>query len=164
MVKKIYLMRHAKALDSYGYERDSERELSAAGIREAVIIGKHLHQNKTAFDLIISSTAKRAMHTAMLVADCLGYPEDQVEVKEGLYQEPVSGLLRQLSHLDESYHRVLLVAHNPAISFFAEYLSNADIGGFAPATLVQLEFEGNWEELSKASCTFNWKWDVEDLI
>ena len=90
-------MRHANALDSYGYERDSERELSAAGIREAVIIGKHLYQNKTAFDLLLCSTARRSVHTAMLVADCLGFSEDQVQIKEGIYQEPVSGLLRQLT-------------------------------------------------------------------
>jgi phosphohistidine phosphatase len=157
-------MRHAQALDSYGYERDSERELSAAGIREAVIIGKHLHQNKTAFDLLLCSTAQRAVHTAMLVADCLGYSEDDVQIREAIYQEPVSGLLRQLTQLDENYHTVLMVAHNPSISFFAEYLSNADIGGFDPATLVKLEFEGQWAELSKATCSFLWKWNVEDLI
>lgn len=164
MVKKIYLMRHATALDSYGYERDSERELSAAGIREAVIIGKHLHQQKTELNAILCSTARRAVHTAMLVADCLGYPEDQVQIREDIYQEPMSGLMRLLNQLDDDYNAVLMVAHNPAISFFAEYLSNADIGGFAPASLVKLEFEGQWAELSKATCSFIWKWDVENLI
>lgn len=157
-------MRHASALDSYGYERDSERELSAAGIREAVIIGKHLHQHNIALDLILSSTARRAMHTAMLLADCLGYAEEEVQIREGLYQEPVSGLLRLLNQLDDDYQTILMVAHNPSISFFAEYLSNEDIGGFSPASLVKLEFEGPWAELSKATCSFIWKWDVENLI
>jgi phosphohistidine phosphatase len=164
MVRNLYLMRHAQAAENYGYDKDIERELTATGLRQAVIIGKHLHEAGVHMDLILSSTAERARHTATLVADCLHYAEDNIDLRDGIYNEPISGLLRLVNSIDAGKTSVLLVAHNPAVSFFAEYLSNADIGAFSTGTLVHLTFEGEWAACGKNTCTFKFKWEPENLI
>lgn len=164
MAKTLYLMRHASAMESYGTERDKDRELMAGGIREAIIIGKHLNTIEPKPTLFITSDATRAFHTTTLVADCIGYAEENIKVVADLYQGPISSLLKTINSAPESSDCILMVAHNPSISFFAEYITGEAIGGFSPASLVRLDWDGNWAELSKDTGKFIFRKDPEELV
>jgi phosphohistidine phosphatase len=75
-------------------------------------------------DLIISSTAKRALQTAKGIAKGLGYELDAIEWREELYHCIPSVFEEVISTVDDRINTLFVVAHNPSISEFAAALDD----------------------------------------
>lgn len=114
----IYVLRHANA----GTSRDNplldvKRPLDKEGKQQCLLIGSYLNALNVQFDLIISSPLKRALQTASLVGNEVGY-DTKIQVSEALspganvakFQELVAGLTQ--------YDNVLVVGHNPNLPQF----------------------------------------------
>jgi len=150
MVKNLILIRHAEATEGSAGLKDIERQLTAKGYSDAPRIGRHLFDNQVVPDLILSSTAQRARATADLLAEQLRYALNQIKYLEELYNASVRSLLAAVSQTHDSLQTVLLVGHNPAISYLSEYLSGEEIGNMVPASYVHLSFELDaWQEVSQ---------------
>ena len=154
MSKSLFLLRHGQALDKLPDQRDIDRQLNAIGLQNASRMGMKLHEDEQKFDIILSSTAERAMTTASLVAEQLGYDPSRVHKNEEIYDASVRTLLQVVNRLKDSWDKVLLVGHNPAISYLAEYVSNAEIGSMATCGLVELRFKTPWNEITEGSGKF----------
>jgi phosphohistidine phosphatase len=167
MEKNLLLIRHATAEDvtNSSMVRDFDRELTSRGIMESARMGKHLKDNGIAIDDIYSSPALRALTTANLVAEQLKIDTDEVKTAAGLYGSGPRGYLALLNDLDEKLNTVIIVGHNPDITFFADYLSSQDCGGsMEKATAIHLKFESlKWEEISQKSGFLVKRTDVKDL-
>ena len=72
-------------------------------------------------DLIITSSAERALTTVEAVADACGYGEE-IQVERSFYHGSTSLFCEVLSELPETYFRVLIVGHNPGLENFLEDL------------------------------------------
>ncbi len=154
MSKSLFLLRHGQALDKLPDQRDIDRELNPIGLQNASRMGMKLHEDQHKFDIILSSTAVRAVTTASLVAEQLGYDPSRVHKNEEIYEASVRTLLLVVNRLKESWDKVLLVGHNPAISYLTEYVSSAEIGNMATCGLVEIRFNTPWSEISEGSGKF----------
>lgn len=149
MNKELFLVRHAEA-DSTNFDiKDIERPLTSDGEIDASKLGKTMAELLGTPDLILSSTAIRTRTTTALLAEQLGYDPVNVDFLEDLYESSTRILLRVINELEEKNTKVVIVAHNPAITYLAEYVSGAVIGNVSPAGLVHLKFKGSWAEVSQ---------------
>lgn len=167
MEKNLLLIRHATAEDvtNSSMVRDRDRELTSRGIMESARVGKHLKDSGLKIDAIYCSPATRTHTTGNLIAEQLKFDTDNIEIAEGLYGSGPRGYLALLNGLNESLETVIIVGHNPDITFFADYLSSQDCGGsMSKATAIQLKFESlNWAEISQKSGSLVKRTDVKDL-
>ena len=123
MSKTLYLLRHAKAGPRAAGQRDHDRELTDRGRREAAALGSRSAADGELPELVIASTAARAVQTAALWAKAAGLPEQRIIRRDGIYLADAEAVLRLVHGLDEALQRVLLVGHNPTFSELATGLS-----------------------------------------
>lgn len=151
MNKELFLVRHAEA-DSTNFDiKDIERPLTSDGEIDASKLGKTMSELMGTADLILSSTATRTRATTALIAEQLGYDPVNVDFLDDLYESSTRILLRVINELDNEKNKVVIVAHNPAITYLAEYITGAVIGNVAPAGLVHLKYQGSWAEISQGN-------------
>lgn len=149
MVRWLYLMRHAQSADKQHSQHDKDRELTATGMREAATIGHFLKKNNYDVDLIISSAARRAESTATVIHGILNL-QSEITINEELYEASVRNLMETVTHLDDDFKNILIIGHNPYVSYFAEHLTKAEIGNMETAGLVSIRFEiSKWEEATE---------------
>ncbi len=147
MVKKLYLVRHAEAANNTA--SDFQRPLTAEGERVARHLGKWIDQKEFDIDQIISSTALRATTTAELINESLS--KGSIKHDAELYEASVRTFLRCVNAISNESLNILMVAHNPAITYLAEYLTGSPIvnmepGGMAIITFSDFEWEGVGEK------------------
>lgn len=122
----LFILRHASA----GTSRpnpviDRKRPLDKEGKKHSLQLAAILNNQKTQFDLIISSPLKRSLQTAQLVATETGY-ESQIVHSEAL--APTAGfkefqkLLQTISTDFPEKENVLVVGHNPNLAVFLSTL------------------------------------------
>ena len=97
-MKRIYFIRHAEAQS--GNRSDFERALSHAGELCAIKLGEKLRSLGLAPDLIITSSAMRALHTAQIIANALDATKRVASLRE-LYDVSLWDLARFVRGLDE---------------------------------------------------------------
>ncbi len=113
-MKTLLLLRHAKSSWDDASLPDHDRPLSKRGLRDAPRMGQLLTAERLVPDLILSSTAVRALHTAALVAQACRYNRELRTLPELYLAEP-AGYLAVVREFDESHERVMLVGHNPGM-------------------------------------------------
>jgi len=145
-MRTLHLLRHAKSSWEDARLADHERPLDARGERAATLMGVHLAQCGVAPDLVLVSSARRALQTAERIAVHL--PEETPFVHErGLYGADDDALLRRLRQLGPEHACVLLVAHNPGLHELGLCLVGAgDVA--ARAQLSRKLPTGAWLELA----------------
>jgi phosphohistidine phosphatase len=154
MARWLYLLRHAQSADKQHGQRDIDRELTSQGMREAATIGHFLKKNNYEVNLIISSAAMRAQATAALIHGILNI-EPEFVIEDELYEASVRNFLQLTCGLDDDFKNILMIGHNPYISYFAEYLTKAEIGSMATAGLVSVRFEiSKWSEVTEGTGSF----------
>ncbi|WP_438970365.1 SixA phosphatase family protein [Methylophaga sp.] len=156
--KQIMLMRHAKA-EPGSHGNDFSRRLTEAGQQHSINLGKLLYDLKLLPQSVYSSSATRALETASLVCEQLFIDSSQITIRDELYLANVYTLLSLLQQLDNRLSRVMLVGHNPALEELVDTLSHLNSGSnessdnhMSPATLIMLEFQGDWFNLGSDSC------------
>jgi len=145
-MKKIYILRHAEAVSGYD---DFNRILSSNGYRQALTIGKKLAEENHKIDKIIASAAIRTLTTSEIVAEQIGFDKNQIEATQDLYNATVRIWLNKIHSINESIKNVLLVGHNPHISYLVELLSGEAFEGLGTAYLALLETDKKWQEIDK---------------
>ena len=157
MSKKLYLVRHATAEEGGAMFRDMDRELISKGIMEAARMGKQLKDSGVTADCIVSSPASRAFETAKIIAEQLRFDVEAISTNENLYGGGPRGYLSTLNGVSSSVQSVLIVGHNPDITFFGEYLTKHALGfSMETASVVAISIPDDlqWAEISENTCTF----------
>lgn len=150
---KLFLVRHGEA-DSQNFDiKDIERPLTPVGEIDASKVGKLLAKRMKSPDLIMSSTAIRTRRTTELVAEQLGYDPVNVDYKEELYETSTRILLKFINEISDEKEIVIIVAHNPAITYLAEYITGNVIGNVKPAGVVHVEYDGSWSDIAQKNAT-----------
>ena len=97
-MKRIYFIRHAEAQSGNG--SDFERILSQVGELCAIKLGEKLRSLGLTPDLIITSSAIRALHTAQTIANALDATKRVASLRE-LYDVSLWDLAKFVRSLDE---------------------------------------------------------------
>ncbi len=156
-MKKLLFLRHATAAQNFSDEKDFDRKLDSTGESEAPRVGKLIHDKDIEVDIILSSSAERARQTAMLVAEQLKIESNDIDFRDSIYEASVRSLLGEINQLEDKYHAVLIVGHNPTIPYICEYLSKGDVGAVPPAGAICLNLEiDSWREVSEGTATIAW--------
>ncbi len=156
-MRRLIIMRHAKSDWSNPSDKDFDRSLNERGHRVAPKMGGQLLEMGIKPDLIVSSPAERAKLTAEYVTEQLDYALDDINFDEELYNASVRVLLREVNNFSDELKEVLLIAHNPGLTYFAEYLTGEEIGNLPTCGAVCVEFENDsWAEVSKDLGTMKW--------
>lgn len=108
-------MRHAKSSWRDAETSDHERPLNGRGRRAAPIMGELLKRRALVPDLIVTSTALRALETAKAVTGACSY-EGPMEITRRLYLAEPPAYYDALTEIPAGKERVLVIGHNPGIS------------------------------------------------
>jgi len=147
-MKTLYIVRHAKSSWSFDLE-DHDRPLGFRGRKDVKTMGRYLSHNTTIPDLIISSTASRAINTALFIADDWGYPEKEIHVDKDLYHASATELISILKN--QQVDCVAIFGHNPGLTelantFVKDYISNIPTGA-----CLGIEFDmDSWTEIENS--------------
>ncbi len=95
-MKTVLLLRHAKSSWSDSRLSDVDRPLNKRGKNDAPFMGQRLASASIEFDLLVSSSAKRARKTARLIAKEIGYKRKDIVCHNEIYTSDLSVLLSVL--------------------------------------------------------------------
>jgi len=145
-MKTLLVMRHAKSSWSNDYLADHERPLNDRGKQDAPRMGRLLQTEDLVPDLIISSSAERALNTAELVALNCGY-DNEIAITRRFYHADPDDYLAVLSGADDAYERIMVVGHNPGMEALVEDLTGEEVR-MATAALAYLRLDiDSWRDL-----------------
>lgn len=148
----LLLMRHAKSSWDDPQVADHDRPLNARGKRAAPLMGGVLRDNRLIPDLVLTSTARRAVDTAHAVALATGY-DGRIEVTRRLYLAEPDTYLDVLAEVDAKCRRVLVIGHNPGLAELVAVLSGAD-EAMPTAAIAHLEIPAErFSEVRPGSAT-----------
>lgn len=155
-MKTIYVVRHAKSSwENYSLS-DHDRPLLEMGVRRTSRMADFLTSEKIKVDLFISSTARRAIDTAKLIAEGIGYPVDNIKAVRNLYHGSANAIFTELYGLAEEVNSVMIFGHNPAFTYFVNDFLDPTIENLPTTGTVSISFETDkWEEIDNAGFKVN---------
>lgn len=125
--RTLILVRHAKSSWKNPGLDDHDRPLNKRGKRDAPNMGYRLAQLGPHPQLIVSSSAKRAVKTARKIAVQLGYERRSIQVTSEIYHASARELLATARRFDPDFDCIMMVGHNPGLTDFLELLTGAGI-------------------------------------
>jgi phosphohistidine phosphatase len=154
MARLIHLLRHAKSSRDDPALTDHERPLAPRGVRTAGTIAEHFRRAGLEPDLVLCSSAVRAVETLEGVRGALP-PSTPMEIDDSLYRADARDLLERIRRLPEGVDSLLLVGHNPAIEELAVGLAGAGDDEalarmrrkYPTGALATLVVDGDWPGL-----------------
>ena len=145
----LYIVRHAKAEDRATFMADHDRQLTPDGVMAAARMGRYLRTQAINPDVIVSSTAARAADTARVLAEQLGRNPAEIELDRSLFDGGLKAYLAVVNKQPSGVKSLMLVGHNPDVSYFAEFLTHQSIGSMSKGAVVAITFDDvNWAEVS----------------
>lgn len=140
-MKQLFLVRHAKAASENPMLPDHDRQLTDEGREQAEKLALRLKKAEVKPSMILCSSAIRAQETARLLMEGLGLPATKIIVNPELYQEDLEQLIEVIKQIPATDTQVMIVAHNPTLSWLASYLSNDLQINLSPCGLFAMRFE-----------------------
>lgn len=119
-MKKLLLIRHAKATHESGYA-DFDRPLKQSGKLDAVFMAGVLRGQGIIPEIIVTSPALRTLTTAQIFTEQLNLPTPNTDKK--IYDANELTLVNVINSLPNEYDFIGLVGHNPGISQLLHYLT-----------------------------------------
>lgn len=156
LVKRLFLMRHAKSSWDDPGLADHDRPLAPRGRRASKLIADHLRRERIGPSLVLCSSARRTEETWERIASGL-HEETEVRIEGDLYAASSGALLARLHRVKDEAESVMLIGHNPAIQELALDLARSGPEververKFPTAALATLVVEGSWRELAPGS-------------
>lgn len=155
MKKTLILVRHATAEDQKLMVKDFERELVGKGKTDSSTMGRWMALKGIYPDRFISSSAPRASQTAVIIGDQLKFQAADIILEDSLYDGGPRAYLSVVNAIPEDSNIVALFGHNPDITYFAEYLSGADLDSMSKGSIVVIDFKDQaWAEVSAKTGDF----------
>jgi phosphohistidine phosphatase len=145
---RLFLFRHGKAAWAEPGMRDFDRKLDERGVEEATAMGRLMLKRRLVPDLVICSTAARAVETLEAINETL-HLNDVSRFSQDLYATDAPGYLDIASRADDG-DDIMLVGHNPMLEDAAIALSKTGDDesidalhmGFRTGGLAVIRFNG----------------------
>lgn len=157
MMKKLYLIRHAKSdWSNSAHIQDIDRPLNTRGIKNSYEMAERLKFNLVKPDIILSSNGIRALHTAIIFTKILNIDTKKVQVIDDLYHASQRTITNIIQSIDNNKQTGFIFCHNPGINDFANYYSDNFYENIPTCGILSfnLQFD-NWEDWSKETVKFH---------
>ena len=149
-MKTLFVLRHAKSSWDNPDWADFERPLNSRGLDAARFIGGLIYERRLAPQIIISSPAKRAKQTAVLVKEIAEIPKP-ITFDERIYEASPLTLFNLIREFEEKYDSVLIIGHNPGFENLVRVLTGETVQ-MPTAALAKINLDiPQWSELENGS-------------
>jgi len=111
--KILQIARHAKSNWDYDQIADIDRPLKEKGIVRAYQVSHKIKQVNLIPDLMVSSPANRALHTAIIFARVLDVSLTRLSVNQLLYDTSVAQIVELVAHTSDDIETLMIFGHNP---------------------------------------------------
>ena len=154
MSKTITLIRHAKSSWSDPNLPDKFRPLNKRGQRDLPKIGKLLQALEFSPDLLLCSTAKRALETLEGLKPYISIAENNIRFEETLYEADVDHLLAEIKQRSDEVGHLTIIGHNPGLNDLINLLCGIQIGNLPTLGIAQLRFDSvHWTDIPLQQCS-----------
>jgi phosphohistidine phosphatase len=119
-MRRLILLRHAKAESTAASGGDAERGLTERGRRDAALVARALARADLAPDLVLASPARRAQETwAAMASD---FPGARVETARDLYLASAEQIAQAVADAQDAadVQVLMVVGHNPGLHEYAQ--------------------------------------------
>jgi phosphohistidine phosphatase len=160
-MKRLFLLRHAKAQPADGTTEDFERTLMLSGMQDGAAMARYLGKSGYAVELILCSSSARTTQTAELVLQQL---DSEIQYRDALYLADPAKLLAAVRGAAAAVSRLMLVGHNPGLEALAALLAREPVRRkerarhealeekFPTCALAILDFDiGRWRDVEQGS-------------
>ena len=155
-MKTLLVMRHAKSDWGAASDSDHDRVLARRGIKAARKIGRFLTDSGITPDLILSSTAVRALTTAELAAEAGGWG-CEIVTSGDLYASDPERVIDVIRETANGVERLLITGHEPTWSSLVTWLIGGGRVRMPTAAVACLDLpRGDWIDLAPATCELRW--------
>ncbi|MBL7980686.1 MAG: histidine phosphatase family protein [Flavobacteriales bacterium] len=156
-MRTLYFCRHAKSSWADPGQADFDRPLNERGERNAAYMADLFKERGEPVELLVSSTAVRALTTAKKFAKALGVRESELVLRPDLYHAGPVTIQQVAEQLPAHVDRALFFGHNPGITEVIERLSGEPIGNLPTCGMVRIDLPiDNWAMLSAGIGTLVW--------
>lgn len=148
-MKNLILVRHAKSNWDVPL-KDIDRPLDKRGMKDAHLVSLNIQQYIPKKYVIWSSIAKRASDTAVIFAQNILYPIENIVYKDDLYTFDEKQLEKIIKSCNNTFDNIILFGHNAAITNFVNKFGDVFISNVPTSGFVALQFDTeNWEKIDK---------------
>lgn len=146
-MKTLLILRHAKSSWDDPTIDDHNRPLNPRGLKTTPLMGRLVKEKNLVPDLILCSTALRALQTAQLIADSSGY-KDEIRMIRDFYPGDTDSYIKALDSQDAELTSIMIIGHNPGLESFLEHLTGRkEIMPTAALAQVRLPIDA-WSQLT----------------
>lgn len=147
-MKSLYFVRHSIALRDDVSVKDVHRPLVEGGIEKAKKIAGLFLMKHAAPELIISSHAQRAKETAIILSESFNYPVSKINTDLLIYRCHYSYLVEKVHLFDNELNSVMMIGHNPAITFAASHFIKEELDYLPTCGIVCIRFAtDSWDAI-----------------
>ena len=155
-MKSIILFRHAKSDWDATYSSDHQRPINQRGIRASKVMGSYLAKINEIPDLIISSSALRAIQT-LENAISAGNWESKINIEREVYHASVSTLIDLIKRTKNIYSNICIIGHEPTFSYFIKSITDESIFKFPTATMAKVVLKvESWNKIDEKLSKLLW--------
>jgi phosphohistidine phosphatase len=147
-MKNLILVRHAKSSWEVTMQ-DKDRGLTSQGINDAHNVSTHIKKIIPKTFIIISSSAKRTIDTALIFAQNLAYPVESIIYNDHLYTFDEKKLEEFIKTLSNVFETVFLFCHNEAVTKFVNTFGDKKIENIPTSGFVNITFDTDkWNKIN----------------
>ena len=140
-MKTIYLVRHAKSDWGSEHTSDFDRTLNERGMKAAPFMASLLKEKKVHPELVIASPAIRALTTAEIFCNILGYPKEKIDKRIEIYEGGAGRLLNIVQQITDNCSTAMIFGHNPTMTAFSNLLSGGGIDSLVTCAVVRIDLD-----------------------
>ena len=147
-MKRVVIVRHAKSVP-YGYDDDFNRDLSDRGKNDAKLISTELNKLGIKPETMIASPAKRAIKTARIFAENIGFDKNNILEEEDIYEGlTTSEFLDLIQELPKETETAFFFGHNPGFYYFVNNLLDNFKDDMPTCSTVAIDFNvDSWQQV-----------------
>jgi len=162
-MKRILLMRHAKSSWKDAEIPDKERTLKKRGEKDATRMGKLLREKKLKPDRILCSSAVRAVKTAELLVDKIGY-KGEIKYLDKLYMAECAVILKIIKEQPDDVNSIIIIGHNPGLEALLQLLVHK-VESLPTAAIAHITTKvDQWSDINKdTKCKLKKIWYPKEL-
>jgi phosphohistidine phosphatase len=155
-MRTLLLLRHGKSDWEAGARNDQDRPLNKRGKKAARRVGRYLAAVGSVPDLVLTSTAVRAVSTVALAAEAGNWNCEVVQTGR-LYEAAPEDLVPLIREQADSIGVLLLAGHEPTFSSLASLLIGGGSVKLPTAAVACIEFAAeHWAEVRPGTGQLAW--------
>lgn len=163
MGKTLFIVRHAIAKPTEAGGKDIDRELAAEGLQQSSRLGAYIYKKNTDISSIICSNAIRAIQTAEQISDQISYDIAKISIDPELYEASVRIIYNKIGEFNNDWNEVMLIGHNPVLSYFVEYMTGHHFDGMETGGIVKIYCGvDDWALVSNENSSFEYYVSPDD--